>query len=80
VPDPTPPGDRSPSEPSPVTCQVHAVLAWLVVEAKVRTEAGVDADLHQVLKCAAGVSLAMQALRARRAPSLGLPAPGSPRG
>jgi hypothetical protein len=56
------------------------MLAWLVVEAEVRAEAGVDADLHQVLKCAPGVSLAMQALRARRALSLGLLAPGSPEG
>ena len=42
--DPYPPGDRSPSESSPANRQVHAVLAWLVVEADVPN----DVHLHLV--------------------------------
>lgn len=129
MPDANPPGDRSPSEPSPAARQVHAVLAWLVVESDVpeavhlhlvgallawaplmgehlfpaEPEAGVDADLRQVLEgiwwrldaqaaearwvdkvvlneVRGRISLAMQALRAQRAPAPGLPMPRSPRG
>ena len=122
-------GDQWPSQPSRPARQVHAVLAWLVVEADVpndihlhlvdallawaplmgehlfptEPEAGVDADLHRVLEgmwwrldaqaaearwldkvvlneVRGRIGLAMQALRARRAPALRLPEPWSPRG
>lgn len=128
--DPTsPPDDRWPPEPSRTFRQVHAVLAWLVVQADVpndvhghlvdalvawaplmgehlfptEPEAGVHADLHQVLEgmwwrldaqavearwadkvvlneVRGRIGLAMQALRARRAPAVGLPEPRSPGG
>ena len=32
APQPDPPGDRRPSEPSPAARRMHAVLAWLVLE------------------------------------------------
>jgi len=130
VSDPTPPPDDPwPPEPSRPARQVHAVLAWLVVEANVphdvylhlvdallawaplmgehlfptEPEAGIDADLHPVLEelwwrldaqaadarwadkvvlheVRGRVGLAMQALRAGRAPAPGLPAPRSPGG
>lgn len=127
--DPDPPGDHSPSEPSPAARQVHAVLSWLVVEADVpndvhlhladallawaplmgkhlfptEPEDCVDADLRQLLEgmwwrldaqaaeapwvdkvvlneVRGRVALAMQALRAQRPPTLGLPGPRSPGG
>jgi hypothetical protein len=127
VPDPDPPGDRCPSEPSPAASQVHPLLPGLVVEADVpnavhlhladallawaplmgehlflsEPEDGVDADLRQVLEgmwwrldaqaaearwvdkvvlneVRGRVALAMQALRPRRPPTLGLPGPRSP--
>lgn len=128
--DPTPPPyDPSPARPSRTARQVHAVLAWLVVEADVpneghvhlvdalvawaplmgehlfptEPEAGVDADLPRVLQgmwwqldahaaearwvdkvvlneVRGRVGLAMQALRAQRAPGPGLPVPRSPGG
>lgn len=128
--DPTsPPDDPSPSRPSRTARQVHAVLAWLVVEADVSNdvhlhlvdallawaplmgehlfptepEAGIDADLHPVLEelwwrldaqaadarwadkvvlheVRGRIGLAMQALRAGRAPALRLPVPRSPGG
>lgn len=128
--DPTsPPDDPSPSRPSRTARQVHAVLAWLVVEADVSNDvhlhlvdallawaplmgehlfptepdAGVDADLHRMLEglwwrldeqaadarwadkvvlneVRGRVGLAMQALRAGRAPAPGLSAPRSPGG
>ncbi len=122
-------GDQWPSQPSRPARQVHAVLAWLVVEADVpndihlhlvdallawaplmgehlfptEPEAGIDADLHPVLEelwwrldaqaadarwadkvvlheVRGRIGLAMQALRAGRAPALRLPVPRSPGG
>lgn len=125
----TPPDDPWPSQPSRAARQVHAVMAWLVVEAEVpndvylhlvdallawaplmgehlfptEPEAGIDADLHQMLEgmgwrldeqaadarwadkvvlneVRGRIGLAMQALRAGRAPALRLPLPRSPGG
>ena len=130
--DPAPlPDDPWPLQPCSTARQVHAVLAWLVVEADLpndvhlhlvdallawaplmgehlfptEPEAGADADadLRQVLEgmwwrldaqaaearwvdkvvlneVRGRIGLAMQALRARRAPAPGLPGPRSPGG
>jgi hypothetical protein len=130
VSDLTPPSDEPwLPQPSRAARQVHAVLAWLVVEADVpndvylhlvdallawaplmgehlfptEPEAGVDADLPQVLEgmwwrldaqaadarwvdkvvlneVRGRIGLAMQALRAGRAPDVDVPVPRSPRG
>ena len=124
-----PPDDPWPSQPSRAARQVHAVLAWPVVEPDVPNdvylplvdalvawvplmgehlfptapEAAVGAGLHQVLRGlwwrldaqAVGarwrdkvvlnevrgrIGLALQALRAHRAPAVQLPQPRSPGG